>query len=556
MRECIFSLFLRKTKVALSQVREEIGRSLGGRVRTIKLNQFLFCFVLLSSLFSFNAFAQERLSNEEIYAKCYAKISDHPVDMNSADYKNVRAKKLDPVTACVKTLDKAMFAASGTKRELKNKDDVVSRAVLRNFNQFHLSWFTSLHASNGHDVSHTYIDNTEPALFITDALFGNKHYSTITTADYGLSGIREVASPNPYVVNTTNLSNSLIMIAPMKSTNPAPALIDNFVDVNTMGNKLSTGPLLGIQNAEPFILPMPQFLARPKLTEGQLPSQLYEGTSIDFTRHYGGGILGSPSLFLNNVEQYGAMDGGLKVHRRWASNIFYDIMCSHLPNLSDTSAAVKQEHAVFIEQKTDLSFRSNKTCLACHTTIDNLAHAARNVRITRLSSNAFERDFIEAGLTTKAVRSLYAVIGYKPVKPILSPASVPSAPDVDNLYHRRTPKGRVVYMNYDNQLVDTEVTGLQEYGEVLASQKDIYVCAAKRYYHFLTGVDVPLTYIPLDPKTKLPLSKSDEFNHYHRQKVVELGLKLKTHGSLKTMISDILKSDTFKARNPAEVGGK
>ncbi|MCC6138679.1 MAG: hypothetical protein IT287_08595 [Bdellovibrionaceae bacterium] len=525
-------------------------------MRTYKNIQLLSLSVLITSLYTSGAGAQELMSNQEIYAKCYAKISDHPVDTNSADYKNVVAKKLDPVEACAKVLDKAMLKSNGTKRELADKNDVVSRAILRNFHQFHLSWFTSLHSTAAHDTLHVFIDNTEPGLVLTDAFFGGNPYSSITTAKKGLSGIRQESAPAVHVVNTTNLTNTILMIGPMKVTAPLPAPINNFFDANEMGKKLSVGPLLGIQDAEKITVPMPGGVARETLTEAQLPSVLYEGTSIDLARHYGGGILGSPSLFLNNVEQYGQMDGGLKVHRRWASNIYYDIMCSSLPNLSDSSAAVKQEHAFFTKQKTDLSFRSNKSCLACHTTIDNLAHVARNVRVNQLVNNNFLRDFRDDKLSTKTARTMYAVYGYKDVKPALEPAAIPSAPDVDPLYHRRTPKGRVVYMDYDSKLVDKPVTGLQEYGEVLAKQNDIYVCAAKRYYLFLTGVDVPLKPIPLDPKTKLPVSKSDTFNHYHRQQVVSLGLKLKTHGSLKTLVSDILKTKTFKARNPAEVGGE
>jgi hypothetical protein len=37
----------------------------------------------------------------------------------------------------------------------------------------------------------------------------------------------------------------------------------------------------------------------------------------------------------------------------------------------------------------------------------------------------------------------------------------------------------------------------------------------------------------------------------HREEVVELGLSLKKHGSLKKLILDILKTPAFQTRNPS-----
>lgn len=539
MRECIFSLFLRKTKVALSQVREEIGRSLGGRVRT--LQKIVFSILMILSTITVNTvYAQTNLSNTEIYAKCYAKISDMPVEMNSADYIAVAQGKLNPVTACMKLLDKAMFKAEGDKSVIANKSDVLSRSILRNFHQFHLSWFTSLHSSVGHDTFHMFADNNEAGLYITDALFGQKHYKTITTANYGLRGVRSAGVPDTYFVNTIGLTNTIVLFGPMKSTRPVPAPINNITDLSSHPTRVPVGPLIGLEPAPEVNIKLPEFIARATVTEAQLPSSLYEGESTNLTRHYGGGILGSPSLFLNNVEQYGAMDGGLKVHRRWANNIFYDVLCSSLPSLKETSKPVADEHKIFTDQKTELPFRGSKTCLTCHTTIDNLAHVARNVQIRQSSTNTFTRDLRESEVTTKAIRDMFFVLGHKPRKDAIVPI------DSDNLYQRRKPEGSVTYIDFNGKLIDVPVEGLQQYGEVLALQDDIYACAAKRYYHFLTGLDVPL---------KKP-SDTDKFASYHRAQVVALGKKLKSNGSLKTLVQDILNSPSFKARNPAEVGAK
>ena len=70
----------------------------------------------------------------------------------------------------------------------------------------------------------------------------------------------------------------------------------------------------------------------------------------------------------------------------------------------------------------------------------------------------------------------------------------------------------------------------------------------------LLGVEVSLTLIKLDSKGK-PVNKSENFAHHHRSQVVSIGKKLKSHGSLRTMIQDILNTPTFKAPQSAEVGG-
>ena len=120
---------------------------------------------------------------------------------------------------------------------------------------------------------------------------------------------------------------------------------------------------------------------------------LYEGDTFNLTAHYGGGLLGSAVLLANNAERPGALNGGLLLHRRWANNIFYDLMCSDMPNLQENDPEVTKEFNTFKAQKSELSFRTNRTCLRCHTSIDNLAHVARNVRINDMLNNTYERIF-------------------------------------------------------------------------------------------------------------------------------------------------------------------
>jgi hypothetical protein len=133
--------------------------------------------------------------------------------------------------------------------------------------------------------------------------------------------------------------------------------------------------------------------------------------------------------------------------------------------------------------------------------------------------------------------------------------------DKDTLYHRRQPDGRLVYRDYSGKLVNENVRGIPALGAAVSRQDDIYMCAAKRYYNFLTGISVPLDPIPIDAKTKKPTDPKDNFAYYHRQRILSLGATLKkgtdSEGkawNLRNLVKEIIKSNAFRAKNPAVVG--
>src|SRR5690606_36892150 len=108
-----------------------------------------------------------------------------------------------------------------------------------------------------------------------------------------------------------------------------------------------------------------------------------------------------------------------------------------------------------------------------------------------------------------------------------------------------------VYRNYKAGIVDTAATGLAELGARVAAQDDLYICAAKRYYAYLTGIDILILFI-----ADADINKRTDFEAHHRKEIVKLGKELKTHGSLRTLIINIMSTPAFQSRNPAEVGGQ
>ena len=88
------------------------------------------------------------------------------------------------------------------------------------------------------------------------------------------------------------------------------------------------------------------------------------------------------------------------------------------------------------------------------------------------------------------------------------------------------------------------VSSIQDLGNKLSDPTtnlgfDFYSCTTKRYYEFLTGVNVEMR----------PRSQENPVTVYHRSLVLNLANQLRTHGSLATLIEDIIKSAPFRMRN-------
>jgi hypothetical protein len=122
-------------------------------------------------------------------------------------------------------------------------------------------------------------------------------------------------------------------------------------------------------------------------------------------------------------------------------------------------------------------------------------------------------------------------------------ADWPTAADAN--YHRRPTKGVLYYRAHDGSLVDVSVPSLAALGEAITNKDDFYVCAAKRYYQYFTGVDVNIGDIH-DPSAGIFLTARDEF---HRNRVISLGLQLKQTQSARSLIESILRMSSYKRQD-------
>ena len=110
----------------------------------MRSKQFMTYILLCTPLIAVShAQAAEMLTNVEIFAKCHAKISDHPVETTSAEYKDVAAGKLNPVTACINLLNKAMFTKNQAANA-KSRSAELNKSIVRNFHATWLVFFFTL----------------------------------------------------------------------------------------------------------------------------------------------------------------------------------------------------------------------------------------------------------------------------------------------------------------------------------------------------------------------------------------------------------------------------
>jgi hypothetical protein len=496
-------------------------------------------------LFIADVSANQSMRPVEIYAKCYLRLTDQPVDVDSGSYTQVKSGQLDPVEACTALLDRATFVNQGGQRRLADPEDKVAVSLVQNFQQFHESWFSSFgdrfeprtrmfHAAN---------DYSEPALFITDSLLGGFHYRSIFRRNTPLRGVRQGPSSPQYVVAGLNLTNRFGLIGPViGGGNSSDTSESNFIEYFP-SSTVSMGELIGIETAPAVMAPEAGTVYRSEIRDADLNGTREDDSEVNLTQHHGGGILGSKAYVSMNTEAVNRLNGGDRVHRRYANNTFFDLLCLTLPTLrnEDVTAYLNRY------SQSELPYRRDVSCARCHATMDPFADGARNLMVSQFAANTFTNNVREAHPSKLLVQ-------FDNIKPYKVRVTSQSNDDVDLRYHRRAPRAHLFYRNYNGQLVNEQVTGLSALGTAISNQDDPYICAAQRYYHFLTGVQIPVQMS--DPAD---VDSRPEFYRTHRNEIVRLGTELKEHGSLKRMITDILRTDAFQTRFPGltrEEGGQ
>jgi hypothetical protein len=285
---------------------------------------------------------------------------------------------------------------------------------------------------------------------------------------------------------------------------------------------LDLGDLIGIATENPTSTP--NFWTNPQTSQAMLNESNVRAPAI-IRNNFGGGAIGSSSYLLLHIGHpynYRA-DGAAKLPRRWTESMFKQFLCKEGPYVRESDA----QNFLAIDSNA-VPFRQTVACLRCHSTLDQSAMVARNIRLGMTINRpiTIDRRFSSLVLQYNATRGYDNFWSASPV------------PD----YHLSQPTGRVYFRDRNGNLIDRNISSINELGVALSENEDYYTCMAQKYFNYFTGIDINLEYLTA-PQNTATLSESDVD---YRDYVIGLGQELQSTGSLKKLIETIIKSGYYQ----------
>lgn len=479
-------------------------------------NLTLFCLLIFSTAIQAQVADELKRLN-----KCYGLFVRERIETSHPLWVQVSKGLKSGTDACMEIFDKAKLSASGEIKKIGGDYDYEGMRVLNSFLRFHKSQFEipdlSTAVGGGNDrFTRDVIDSNEPAYHFLYTLFAqDQKFSDVVTRDFSIRARRYSTK--------SERSRSV-------AGGALPTLFQGvYMTIKDAQGVNQTVPNEDKGGAIPFrpVLPETGILVGLEIDseDNSIEPQHFNPnfgtlgfTSTNVNQHLGGGIIGTQGYLLANMGKDAFTSGGTNLFRRWGKHVMSDLLCRDLPALRSKDVIAE------VDPESTIAFRTGISCMACHSAMDPLAGALRNSRAA-WSHNG--------GVTFNRVK----FIGHR--NPDLAAAPFPTKA-ADTSFHRRPAEGRLFYRSYDGTLVTQEMEGLTELGEALATTNDLYVCAAKRYYRYLTGINVSLD--DIGNINTPPFSEGEKFQ---RDRVITFGLELKKHQSLRTLIKAIIKSEAF-----------
>lgn len=480
------------------------------------MKKLIFLLILVSS------FASSASTEEEIKRlhKCYGILVRERISESDPLWKEVKAGKKKGTDACMEIFDKATFDRDGLIKKGKDGDfDYEGMRVLNTILRFHVGqlevhdYRTNVGTGNSRFTVDV-IDTNESAYHFLYSIFNpQEKYSNVVTRDYSIKAKRystkgrRTRSIAGGVAIPTLFQGSYTSSLDEKGVRvyyPAPAGVNVFEP-----ELVETGILVGVEKDNSINQLDDSFYKR---------YSAYDIPNANVNEHHGAGIIGSQAYLLGNLGKTANSNGGSNLFRRWGKHVLSDLLCRDLPALRSRDV-ISEVHG-----NSTISFRTGISCMGCHSSMDPLAGAIRNI------ANVHSHN---------TTNTTYRVNFIAKINPTLGSAPAPTT-KVDASFYKRPPEGKLYYRSFSGNLISHEFTGMEELGELLAKTDDLYVCAAKRYYRFLTGIDVDLS----DPGD-INSPELSEGAKFQRERVVALGVALKKHQSIRSLIKAIINSDAF-----------
>jgi hypothetical protein len=422
--------------------------------------------------------------------RCYALFTSKRIPNNHSLLAQVKSGSKSGTQACMELFD---YAQLGTNDQVDTTNPE-ALLIIRKMQEIHRQFFEVQDYSLTLDLNEAtpnIIDLFEGANHLTYTMLKpNVSYSNIVTSGQAYRAIRTSINPT-----TRLLSAHWEVLSFTQGTTATPW---------TPSVLVREGTIVGIT---------------PDLannTPSALNSSFSAFVGANVNSHKGAGILGSQAYLLGNIGKDGFPNATTISYRRWGNHVIKDFLCRDMPALRDSDVSA------YVSTTSSISYRNSISCNRCHATQDPLAGTIRNQ--------------IQVATTQNGITNVHFLATRASDQP--SSSNFPLATDTN--YYRRPPEGDLRFRSYDGSLIDQPLTSLPDLGQKLAATNDLYVCGAKKYYKFLTGVDINLR--DMGDSSSAPLSPGEQF---HRNKIITLGLNFKNHQSVRTLLQEIISSPTF-----------
>ena len=470
-------------------------------------SKLIFAILILTS----GTASATELTARQLYYRCYAHFTG--TQASSSDTRlaslDASASTDEAIDQCMSLLASASLRSDGSiETQTAGEPDPIARRVLQTFNDFHHTWFSRWDFSaDDKCATHEVYDVNEMSYHLTYNLLTGNHYSqTITSADT-FESIRTGSQARNFFINcpTYEERQNLTFVYGDAETPYTP-------------KTTAVGRLDGIRPRQGHPTTVPEVFVNDQ----------YLSNSHPMHASHGAGIIGTvPYLMLNmgRAPDSPPIDGGVQMPRRWSKSVLGDMLCRELPVLraEDVTSMVQSSG-------TNIPFRGGTSCMQCHATMDRMTGGIRHLQLGFTNPSA-------AGGTLQ----LYAHAQDGGLSAEQHPV------ESDSAYHQRARRGQFLFRGFDGTLHNVEYEGLEQLGQAIAGTTDFYICAASRYYQFLTGVTVPI-HDYTDPAAPTP--SDDEL--LHRERLVALGKSLQQHGDLTRLIREIISTPTYRQQGYGE----
>lgn len=474
------------------------------------------------------ALATRELSESAFFHRCYAHITGNRTPLDHPALGRLRLSQSTALQECMTLLDKGKLDPT-SGQILDTSDEALS--VLNNMNRMHNEWFKLRDYSflGGGSYSHMIQDVGESSLYLTKFLFSDSSYADIVAENRVPLAIRE------------------------NGANPHMSISRSYFDNGANGSRTSQSPVISTSEASVFIQKGilngvtwragPHVFSPADLINDSSVNQFYKDTinkySYKTSDHFGGGILGLQSYFTANHATGSAMNGAQRVARRWARAVLSDLLCRDLPVVRLVDIDPNRHIDVSVAQKN--AFRSSASCMQCHATIDQMAGTVRNFEL-RSQMHTFGH-----GFHVYHVEKLDDTAGSLDINAIKeedgATRNLAGKVLANSKYTISSPKGELYFRTYDGKLVDIPLNNHLELAQSFANLDDLYVCAARRYFEYFTGIRADLR--DMVPEEKQMTTSELQY----RNLVIELGLKFKKTKKLRSLVQDIFSTEVYRNSN-------